>query len=80
MKIKIVCKAHSMRSFQVDKFDYFLNFWVFFHCCYLEKCCLRKMLRFLIKSCCLCSSHQIHFKFATWFLCIMLINVWVLPI
>ena len=56
----------------------FSAFWVFFHCFYLEKCDLRKMFRFLDKSCVLWSCHLIHFKFATWFHCIILINMWVI--
>ena len=36
------------------------------------------MLRFLIKSSFISSSHQNHFKFAAWFHCIILTNMWVL--
>ena len=56
---------------------YILWFSVFsgvFQCFYLEKCGLIKMLRFL-KSRFLWSSHQNHFKFATWIHCIILINM-----
>ena len=69
---------HTHQYVHDFKLIYFLHFWVFFHCLYLEKCGLRKMLRFLIKSYFLWSFHQIHFKFAAWFHFIILIKVWLL--
>ena len=61
-------------------FSYFLYFWLlFFFSLFLlwKMWPEKKLLRFLIKLCFLCRSHQIHFKFTAWFHCILLINMWV---
>ena len=69
----IVLLYYSDEYMGIHKLVYYMVFCIFlcfYHCFYLEKCGLGKMLRFLIISCFLSSSHQNHFKFATaWIHC-----------
>ena len=62
----------------VYKLIYFIIFFVlgcFYLCIYLKKCDRGNVLRFLIKSCLLRSSHQNLFKFDAWIHCIIPINM-----
>ena len=71
----IVSYIISCPWFQVDIFYHFLYFWYFFIVFTEKNITWEKMLRFLIKSYFLWSSHQNHFKFGTWIHCIILINM-----
>ena len=63
---------------QADIFDNFLHFMVFSSLYLLRKTWPVKVLRFLIKSRFLWSSHQNLIKFDTWIHCIVPINMWVI--
>ena len=63
---------------QADIFYTFLNFCCFYHCIYLEKYGLGKVIRFVIKSRLPWSSHQNIFKFDAWIHCIITIYMWVI--
>ena len=73
-----ICYIDSLYQYVgVYKLIYFIIFFIF---CVLSLFLLRKiwpgkMLKFLIKSCFLWSSHQNLFKFATWIHCIILISM-----
>ena len=67
-----------VNDFKLIFFLIFCIFRCFFSVCTLKNLAWEKMLRFLIKSSFLWSSHQIHFKFATLIHCIIPINVWMI--
>ena len=68
---------HTHQYVGAFKLIYFLisSFFVFYHCYYLEKCGLGKMLKFKIKSYFQSSSHQNFFKFSTVIHCIIHTNM-----
>ena len=67
-----------VNDFKLIFFLIFCIFMCFFSVFTLKNLAWEKMLRFLIKSSFLWSSHQIHFKFATLIHCIIPINVWMI--
>ena len=67
-----------VNDFKLIFFIMFCIFRCFFSVFTLKNLAWEKMLRFLIKSSFLWSSHQIHFKFATLIHCIIPINVWMI--
>ena len=72
---------HTHQCVNDFKLIYFLIFCIFrcfFSVFTFKNLAWEKMLRFLIKSSFLWSSHQIHFKFATLIHCIIPINVWMI--
>ena len=67
-----------VNDFKLIFFLIFCIFKCFFSVFTLKNLAWEKMLRFLIKSSFLWSSHQIHFKFATLIHCIIPINAWMI--
>ena len=67
-----------VNDFKLIFFLIFCIFRCFFSVFTFKNLAWEKMLRFLIKSSFLWSSHQIHFKFATLIHCIIPINVWMI--